>query len=113
MIVIEKEYGKISYNDNEIIIFIEEQLKMVPGVLRLGKNNVMSLFREHLSLKSNAVSIYQVNKNEIFIDLNLTISSQTSYLEVETEIKKLLKYTLYKKYGLEITSLDIYIQNLI
>lgn len=113
MIVIERESGKIKYNNNEIIIFIEEQLKMVPGIINLGKKGLINFLRQNLAMKSSAVRLYQVNKNEVLIEIDLVISRDTCYQELEMEIKKLLTYSLFKKYGIEITSLDIYIQNLV
>ncbi len=113
MIKVERKNGNIQYNKQEIIIFIEEQLKMIPGVVGLKKKSPISLLRNLLNLSSGSVNIFQININEICVELSLLLNKDVNYKQIEEEIYKVLKYSMYKKYGLSIGSFEIHIQDLV
>ncbi|MFV0288563.1 MAG: hypothetical protein ACK5HR_03830 [Mycoplasmatales bacterium] len=110
---VQRQEGIVFYDSEEIIIFIEEQLKMVPGIIYFQKPGIIRILRSILNLPSGKIKIYQINKNEIYIELGLGLSKEIDYLKIEEEIKKVLKYSLYKKYGLNVTNIEIYIQDLL
>ncbi len=113
MVKVNRKIGNIEYDKNDIIIFIEEQIKMIPGVVGLRKNNAIKHIRDFLNLSSGKVQVYQINENEVYIELNLILSKDINYKQIESEIKKVLKYSIYKKFGLDVSNIDIYIQDLV
>ncbi len=110
---VQREEGIVFYDVDEIVIFIEEQLKMIPGIIYFQKPGLVRILRNALRLSSGKVKVYQINKNEVYIELGLALSKDIEYLKIEEEIKKILKYSLYKKYGLNVTNIEIYIQDLL
>ncbi len=113
MIKVERKNGNIEYTKQEIIIFIEEQLKMIPGVVGLKKKSPISLLRNFLNLSSGSVKVYQINVNELCVELSLLLNKDVNYKQIEEEIHKVLKYSMYKKYGLSLGSFEIHIQDLV
>lgn len=113
MIIVEKKNGQVKYSFEEVTVFIEEQVKLIPGVVNLGRRNRMSKLRQTLGLSSKAVRVYQFTKNKILIELDVILRKDVNYTQVEEEIRIILKYSLAKKYGLEISGIDIFIQDLV
>lgn len=113
MIVVEKKDGIIKYSFSEIALFIEEQIRMIPGIKSLGKNNIFSTIREKLGLTSRGINIHQFTKSKIMIEISVAIDGKVNYAQIENEINTLLKYSLQKKFGLEVSSIDIYVQDFI
>lgn len=113
MIYIQKETGITSYRKKEIVGFIEEQLKMIPGIISFQKSKVISILRNAFNLTSGKVHVYQINKNEIYVELSLVLSLDVEYTQIENEILNILKYSIYKRYGLGITNIEIHIIDLI
>lgn len=113
MVKVERKNGDIQYEKRELIIFVEEQLKMIPGVIGLKKSSPISWVRNFLNLSSGSVKVYQINKNEINLELSLLLSKDINYKQIEEEISKILKYSMYKKYGLTIGNFEIHIQDLV
>ncbi len=113
MIEVQRDDGSIYYEKSLLIYFIEEQLKMVPGIISLDKRGLIKILRKLFILNSGNVKVFQINKNEIYIELELILSKDIKYTQIENEIRKVLKYSLYRKYGLDITNIEIIIQDLI
>ncbi len=113
MIKVERKNGNIEYTKQEIVIFIEEQLKMIPGVVGLKRKSPISALRNFFNLSSGSVKVYQINVNEICVELSLLLNKDVNYKQIEEEIYKVLKYSMYKKYGLALGAFEIHIQDLV
>lgn len=113
MIKVENTNGNIEFDEMEIIKFIEEQVKLVPGVMFFKRKSVFKAIRETLKLSTGKVKISQTNPGTIFITLTIAMSKDVNFINMDQEIYSVLEYSLQKKYGLQINNLEIKIERLI
>lgn len=113
MLIVEKKYGTIEYSRKEVAIFIEEQLKMIPGIAAVGKSKIRAYLEKYLGLRTGEVRISQLNVNEVLLDIFIVLKKESNYLEIKDEIKKIITYSLDLKYGLGVTSMNIHIRDMV
>lgn len=113
MIEIKKKSGSIYYNQQDIIYFIEEQIKLIPGILGFKKKGIIKKIRHILNLSTGNVKIFQINENEIYIEIKIILDKNINFNNIDEEIRNILEYSLYKKYNLRITGIKINIEDLV
>ncbi len=113
MVVVENANGTVQFEDFEIIMFIEEQVKLVPGVLFFRKNDPFKFLREKLNMTTGKVQINQISPNEITVTMSILMKKEMNYNNIEEEISSLLNYSLKKQFGISINYIEINIENLI
>lgn len=113
-IMVKRETGKIVVNGYEIEIMIEEQLKMIPGIVAIGRQGIIEkikgLFRRDYI---KAVEVYPTKEGEIGVKCHVQVASDVNFVALSQGVQETIKFSIQQHYGLEVKHIDILIEGII
>lgn len=113
-LVIKKSHGSVTVDINEIEILIQEQLQMVPGIYELADNGIINKMILMLNSKSyKSVNVYPLGVNKIGIECHIKVVDGINFKEIASEAQKIIKFSVEKKYGLNVDCIDIIIDGFV
>lgn len=113
-LIVKKANGNILINAREVEIMVEEQLKMIPGIVEVGQKGIIGRLKEFFRYEDNKpVSIYPVGECVIGITCHVQISSDVNFVALSKSVQDIVKFSVQKHYGLEVEHVDILIEGLI
>ncbi len=114
IITINKQHGKIQVNATEIELLIKEQLKMVPGIISTGETGLLDRMR--MFTRPNGykpVRVYPISKQTVGVACHVKMFEGANFKLVAEEAQSIIKFSIEKKYELEVDHIDIVIDGLI
>ena len=112
-LIIKSNHGAISLDKDEIKYFTIEMLEMIPGIVyvKAGKYNSKILNILDNSKLSN-IKVNHIQSNSGGTECHVAISEGVKLSSISNSIKEITKYSLKKKYGLNVKYIDIYIEEM-
>ncbi len=113
-IIVKKENGNIVVNGREIEIMVEEQLKMIPGIVAIGRQGlvkkVKALFKSDYQ---KAVVVYPTKNSHVGIICHVQIAAGVNFTTLSEGAQETIKFSVEKHYGLKVEHVDILIEGII
>lgn len=113
-IIVKRENGNIVVNGREIEIMVEEQLKMIPGIMAIGRQGlvqkVKALFKNDYQ---KAVAVYPTKKSQVGIICHVQIAAGVNFAALSEGVQETIKFSVEKHYGLKVEHIDILIEGII
>ncbi len=113
-IILKKETGNVVINGYEIEIMVEEQLKMIPGIVAIGRQGLIekfkSLFRRDYT---KAVHVYPTKEGEIGVTCHVQVAGDVNFVALSQGVQETLKFSIQQHYGLSVKHIDILIEGII
>ncbi len=113
-IIVKKENGNIIINGLEIEIMVEEQLKMIPGIVAIGRQGIVQkvkgLFKNDYR---KAVRVYPTKSGVVGIKCHVQVSADVNFATLSQVVQDTIKFSIQRHYGLEVEHVDILIEGII
>lgn len=113
-IMVKRETGNIIVNGYEIEIMIEEQLKMIPGIVSIGRQGLIEkikgLFRRDYT---KAIEVYPTKPGEIGVTCHVQVAGDVNFVALSEGVQETIKFSIQQHYGLKVKHIDILIEGII
>ncbi|MGL4589811.1 MAG: Asp23/Gls24 family envelope stress response protein [Mycoplasmatales bacterium] len=112
-IIIKGEEGNIIIDTKEVELFIAEQLKMIPGILRVSEKNVKSIIKGIFSNEhTKGIEVDFLQNEELGVKCYIVISAQVNFAQVTQSIQEIVRYSIRKKYGIKVNYIDVFVKGM-
>lgn len=113
-IKVHKSHGSYTIDAFEVEILVQEQLKMVPGIVELADNGLKNKIKLLMNKNSHkSVIVYPLSNKRVGITCRVKIVDGVNFKEVSHEAQNIIKFSVEKKYGLKVDCVDIIIDGFI
>ncbi len=114
IITINKAHGSVAVNVSEIEMLIKEQLKMVPGITSTADESFVDRVKLLLTEKgAKSVRVYPISRGVVGITCHVRLFEGANFANVSKEAQSIIKYSIEKKYELEVDHIDIIIEGFV